>query len=77
MNVQNDTGSNESPLADYWTADEAAAALKVSGRTLTRWNSLREGPPRTHLGNRVLYHKDTVRAWLLAQQEDDLRRGAA
>lgn len=63
-------------LADYWTLDEMGAMVGKTGRTLARWHALRVGPPRTVLGRNVLYRKDAARAWLLAQEEADLRSEA-
>ena len=60
-------------LADYWTTDEMAAAAGVCTRTLARWHSLRVGPPRTRLGNKVLYRIVSAKVWLVAQEEADVR----
>lgn len=64
-------------LADFWTLVEMADEVGVSTRTLGRWHNMRIGPPRTLLGNRVLYHKQAARAWVLAQAEHVAIRGAA
>lgn len=69
ISTQQQEGGSTSLLADYWVQEELAAELNVSIRTLARWHSLRMGPPRTLLGKSVLYRKDSVRDWLLAQAE--------
>jgi hypothetical protein len=58
----------ENLLADFLTLDEAAAELKVCGRTLDRWRRLGEGPPITKLGRRILYRRSSVQAWLHARE---------
>ena len=55
-------------LADYLTPDELAAELGKSVRTITRWNSLRVGPPKTVIGKKRYYRRDAVRQWLLRQE---------
>jgi hypothetical protein len=65
--------STESLLADFLTADDAAAELKICERTLNRWRSLGEGPPVTKIGRRVYYRRRTLRAWLCAREQ----RGSA
>ena len=61
--------NGESVLAEYMTRNELAKQLDRCARTLDRWHSLRIGPPRTILGRRVLYRRQAVAAWLLAQEE--------
>ena len=57
--------SNFEPvLSDYFTQEEAATELKVTERTLDRWQRLREGPPITRLGRRILYRRSSLQAWL-------------
>jgi hypothetical protein len=61
--------SNSEPvLSDYFTQKEAAAELKITERTLDRWQRLREGPPITKLGRRILYRRSSLQAWLLARE---------
>jgi hypothetical protein len=55
-------------LADFLEQDEAAAELKVCGRTLDRWRRLGEGPPVTKIGRRVLYRRESLEAWLRARE---------
>jgi Helix-turn-helix domain len=59
--------SNSEPLlSDYFTQKEAATELKVTERTLDRWQRLREGPPITKLGRRILYRRSSLQTWLHA-----------
>ena len=61
--------SNSGPvLSDYFTQKEAAAELKITERTLDRWRRLREGPPITRLGRRILYRRSTLQAWLRGRE---------
>jgi Helix-turn-helix domain len=61
--------SNSEPLlSDYFTQREAAAELKITDRTLDRWQRLREGPPITRLGRRILYRRSSLLAWLSARE---------
>ena len=60
---------------DYLTLSEAAEAIGVSERTLTRWHHMRVGPPRTRVGRKVLYHIPAARAWIAAQEEEVAKRG--
>jgi hypothetical protein len=61
--------SNFEPvLSDYFTQEEAATELKVTERTLDRWQRLREGPPITRLGRRILYRRSSLQAWLSARE---------
>ena len=58
----------ENLLADFLSQQEAAAELKVCGRTLDRWRRLDEGPPITKLGRRILYRRSSVHEWLRARE---------
>lgn len=71
-------GARRGPLfSDYLTLAEMAHELGVSERTLTRWHSLRVGPPRTIIGRKILYHAPAARAWMAAQTEEVPQRGKA
>ena len=63
------TDNSDSVLGEYMPKDELAKNLDRCSRTLDRWASLGIGPPRTILGRRVLYRRQAVTAWLLAQEE--------
>jgi predicted DNA-binding transcriptional regulator AlpA len=55
-------------LADYLSPSELARWLGISRRTLDRLHSLRQGPPRTAIGRKVIYRLDAVREWLRARE---------
>jgi len=63
--------SNSEPLlSEYFTQEEAASELKVTERTLDRWQRLREGPPITRLGRRILYRRSSLQTWLHRRERD-------
>lgn len=56
-------------LSDWMTRAELAAELDLTTETLARWDARRFGPAPTRVGRKVLYRRETVRAWLLAQEQ--------
>ncbi len=44
-----------------------AAMLKVSKRTLQRWQKANKGPPRVKIGGRIFYDEDKLKAWIQDQ----------
>ncbi len=59
---------------EYLTVAGLAALLHVSPRTIQRWDTLREGPPRCLRGRVVLYPVEGVNKWLADSQRADVRR---
>ncbi len=57
-------------LENYLTTTECAAELGIDKRTLERWHRLREGPPRTKIGKRVLYRRAAVAEWLRSREQE-------
>ena len=55
-------------LSEFLTKEELAAELRRNPRTLDRWDALGMGPPRTHVGRKVLYRRASVQKWLCAQE---------
>jgi hypothetical protein len=51
-------------LTALWTDRECARQLRVDLRTLRRWHTLRQGPPKLRLWKRVYYRPAQVQAWL-------------
>ncbi len=51
---------------EIMTAEEAAKALRISTRTLTRWHKNGYGPPRLFVkpGARILYARDVIDNWV-------------
>jgi hypothetical protein len=61
--------SNEPILSEFLTKEELAEELGRNPRTLDRWEVLGMGPPRTHVGRKVLYRRSSVQKWLAAQEQ--------
>jgi excisionase family DNA binding protein len=63
--------SSPSPplLDDYLTVDQLAAELGVATITVKRWAALKQGPPATKIGRRVLYRRSSVQTWLARQEQ--------
>ncbi len=57
-------------LSGFVTEAECADELGISRRTLKRWHRLREGPPRTLVGNKIKYRRSSVAAWLIKQERE-------
>jgi len=57
-------------LSEYVTPAQLARELDVSERTVHRWHALRQGPPRTKIGNKVLYRRAAVDSWLSRHESD-------
>ena len=57
-------------LADWISREQLAGELGLACDTLARWEARQLGPPCTRIGRKVLYRRETVRAWLLAQEQD-------
>ena len=60
--------------ADFFTEKQLAQELDVTTRTLRRWHNLRTGPPRTLIGPKIYYRKQSVFRWLVAREQEPLRR---
>lgn len=59
---------------EYILPKQLAAELGISIRTLHRWHSARQGPPRVVLGRVVLYRRSSVLAWIETREERVNRR---
>lgn len=55
-------------LENYISEADLARELGICQRTLKRWRSLREAPPVTRLGKRVLYERGAVAKWLKSRE---------
>jgi predicted DNA-binding transcriptional regulator AlpA len=58
-----------SVLDGFLRREELARELGVSPRTVDRWQALRDGPPRLHVGRTILYSVDSVREWLRSREQ--------
>jgi predicted DNA-binding transcriptional regulator AlpA len=56
-------------LADFFTKGQLANELGCAPATLDRWERLKKGPPKTKIGQLVLYRRADVAAWLAAAAE--------
>jgi hypothetical protein len=57
-------GAAHGVLEAYLDDAQLAHELNVSPRTVARWRAMREGPPVTRVGRRVMYRRSAVEAWL-------------
>jgi hypothetical protein len=55
--------------AGYLTKKRTAKELGISERTLARFHTKRQGPPRIRIGKKILYRRDSLIAWLGSQEE--------
>ena len=51
-------------MQDMLTIEEAAEMLRSTKGTLRRWRYERSGPPSAKIGNRVMYRRSDLIAWL-------------
>lgn len=56
-------------LEGFLRREELAQQLGLSPRTIDRWEALRIGPPRVHIGRTILYSIQSVREWLLSREK--------
>jgi predicted DNA-binding transcriptional regulator AlpA len=56
-------------LKGFLRREELATQLGLSARTIDRWQTLRQGPPRVHVGRTILYNVESVRDWLRSQEK--------
>lgn len=56
-------------LEGFLRREELAKQLGLSPRTIDRWQALREGPPRVHVGRTILYNVESVREWLRSREQ--------
>jgi Helix-turn-helix domain len=65
MSTDNDTN-----LAEYITADEAAVILRQRPSTLATWRYEKRGPVYFKAGRIVLYHPRDLASWLQSQRHE-------
>jgi hypothetical protein len=63
-------------LDDYEEIDDFAKDVDRCRRSVERWTRQPDGLPFVRLGNRVLIHIPTAKAWLLARMHKPNRRRA-
>lgn len=69
--------TNKNPFEATWTEAEFAEQAGVSTRTVKRWRERRIGPPFIRMGRRILYRRDAVAEWLLANEQAQPRAAGA
>jgi DNA-binding transcriptional regulator YiaG len=57
----------------YVTTERLAAVLRVSTRTLGRWDAARVGPPRIKINKLVLYDLEKLPDWLASREIGPVR----
>jgi hypothetical protein len=63
-------------LEGYLTPTQLAAQIGCCEKTLHRWDAARIGPPRVHVGRKVMYRREAVAEWLIKRERgfDDEKR---
>lgn len=61
-------------LESYMKPQALAAELGVHVRTLRKLDERGEGPPKTMIGRKVLYRRDSVVDWLRSREQRRTRR---
>ncbi len=56
-------------LSEFLTPIELAAELRISPRTLVRWEAVGDAPAITRIGRQRLYRRSSVVAWLVAREQ--------
>lgn len=64
-------------LDEYLTRDQLAAELRITTRTLARWQAMPNGIPTTQVGGRTLFRIESVKAWLATQERQPNKRRVA
>lgn len=67
--------TEQNPFNSTWTEAELAEQAGVSTRTIKRWRDQRKGPPFIRMGRRILYRREAVTEWLLANEQEQPRSG--
>ena len=55
-------------LSEFLTPIELAAELRISPRTLVRWEAVGDAPAITRIRRQRLYRRSSVVAWLVARE---------
>ena len=54
-------------LDDWLILDDFAAEVKKHPRTVKRWTQLPDGLPFSYLGQTMIFHVPTSRAWIMSR----------
>ena len=64
--------------SDFLDTEDLAKLIRTSRRTVIRWRVERKGPAYIKAGQRVLYRRADVEAWLESRRREPMRdQGAA
>ena len=63
-------------LSEYADLERFAAEVEREPRTVRRWMNEPDGLPYAKIGNRVLIHIPTARAWIFGRMRKPNRRRA-
>jgi hypothetical protein len=63
-------------LEDYLDLEPFAAQVGRHPRTVRRWMDEPDGLPHTRIGNRILVHIPTARAWIMGRMHRPNERRA-
>jgi excisionase family DNA binding protein len=62
-------------LDDYLKPDILAQELGIHQRTLRKLEERGEGPPKTVIGRKVLFRRESVVAWLQSREQRKTNKG--
>jgi hypothetical protein len=65
-----DDGDPHGLLSDYADLESFAAAVGRSPRTVRRWLDQPSGLPYTRIGNRILIHIPSAKAWIFGRMRN-------
>jgi predicted DNA-binding transcriptional regulator AlpA len=54
---------------NFLSEPKTAELLGVKVASLRNWSAARKGPPRTKIGRRLFYRRDSLVAWMEAQEK--------
>jgi hypothetical protein len=78
MSAKSKKSTSNPVLVDYLDLEVFAAQVDRDPRTVRRWMNEPSGLPHTRIGNRILVHVPTARAWILGRmRKPNPRRGEA
>lgn len=74
MSVHQTSAADTAPGNELLTVHEAAALLRTPVGTLRYWRHLGIGPLGFRLGRRVVYRREDLERWVIAQRDGQANR---
>lgn len=74
MTVHRTPAADTTSSSELLTVDEAAELLRTPVGTLRYWRHLGIGPNGFRLGRRVVYRRDDLERWVIAQRDGQAHR---